>query len=65
MLAAAKAGNTAEVHAIMQRLRRLLADESATSDGDDHLDPSTLELFEDLSGQGLHGAPTVDSVHCE
>jgi DNA-binding SARP family transcriptional activator len=49
MAAAAATGNSAESHAIMQRLRRTLDVDAGANDADDLLDTSTLELYEQLT----------------
>lgn len=49
MEAAAATGNTARVHAAMNRLRRAVADDADANDADEWLHPETLQLYERLS----------------
>ncbi len=49
MLTAVATGNTAEVHAIMQRLRQVLEVDAGANDADDLLDPSTRDLYNELT----------------
>lgn len=48
MEAAAATGNTARVHAAMNRLRRAVSEDADANDADDWLHPETLQLYERL-----------------
>ncbi|MDP8931168.1 MAG: bacterial transcriptional activator domain-containing protein, partial [Actinomycetota bacterium] len=49
MRAADAAGDTAQVHAIMDRLRQRVAEDARRDDGDDHLHPDTVATYHELT----------------